>query len=91
MITLKCPSIHVWKVQSLSVKIIQASMRRLAGGKVEFGHIGQTFLDVTEATANVHYIGNAVQRKWGNEYILVTADGLQIEDSSGTQGGCFAL
>ena len=63
-------------------------MRRLASGKVEFAHIGQTFMDVTESSANVHYIGNAIQRKWGNDYILVTGDGLQIEDSCGTQGRC---
>ena len=30
----------------------------------------------------------AFARKWGNDYILVTGDGLQIEDSCGTQGRC---
>ena len=47
-----------------------------------------TFVDVTESTANTTYILNAVQRKWGAQYIIVTYDDLQIEDRSGTQGNC---
>ena len=74
------------KAQSTNVKIIQASMKRLANGKVEFLAQNQTFVDVTEATANLHYISSAVQRKWGQEYSLVTSDGLKLDDSSGTQG-----
>ena len=46
----------------------------------------QTFVDVTESTSNVNYVRNAVQKRWGEEYTLVTVDGLEIEDSSGTQG-----
>ena len=74
------------KMQTLNVKVIQASMKRLASGKCEFVHLGQTFVDITESTANVNYIKNVVQKRWGSNYILVTADGLEIEDSSGTQG-----
>lgn len=65
---------------------IQASMKRLSSGKCKFSHLGQTFVDVTKSTANVNYIRNVVQKRWGYNYILVTADGLEIEDSSGTQG-----
>ena len=43
-------------------------------------------MDVTEATANLHYVSSAVQRKWGQEYTLVTSDGLKVDDSSGTKG-----
>ena len=32
------------------------------------------------------YITSVVQRRCGSDYVLVTADGLVIEDSSGTQG-----
>ena len=47
----------------------------------------QTFVDVTEATmANVNYITAAVQHRWGPDHSLVTSDGLQLDDSSGTQG-----
>ena len=74
------------KTQSCNVKIIQASVRRLSNGKLEFSPQNQTFVDVTEATANLHYVSSAVQRKWGQEYTLVTSDGLKVDDSSGTKG-----
>ena len=74
------------KTQTLNVKVIQATMECLRGGKCEFAHLGQTFVDVTESTANVNYIRSVVQKRWGFEYVPVTADGLEIEDSFGTQG-----
>ena len=74
------------KAQSTNVKIVQASMKRLPNGKMEFMAQNQTFVDVTEVTANLHYVSSAIQRKWGPEYVLVTSDGLKLDDSSGTQG-----
>lgn len=74
------------KGQTLNLKVIQATLTRLSNGKVEFTHTGQTFIDLSEATANVHYIASVVQTKWGHDYVLVTTDGLRIEDGSGTQG-----
>ena len=74
------------KAQSTNVKIVQASMKRLPNGKMEFMAQNQTFVDVTETTANLHYVSSAIQRKWGPEYIIVTSDGLKLDDSSGTQG-----
>ena len=59
---------------------------KTGGRKTEFMPQAQTFVDVTESTANVNYITSTVQRKWGSQYVLVTSDGLQIEDGSGTQG-----
>ena len=47
---------------------------------------GQTYILVDVDTANVEYINCEVQRIWGPEYIIVTADGLPIEPSSGTEG-----
>ncbi len=74
------------KGQTINVKVIQATMKRLPNGKYEFAHIGQTFVDVTESTANTNYVRNVVQKKWGSQYTIVSADGLEIDDSSGTQG-----
>ena len=74
------------KAQSTNVKIVQASVKRLPTGKLEFFGQNQTFVDVTETTANLHYVSSAIQRKWGPEYVLVTTDGLKLDDSSGTQG-----
>ena len=42
------------KTQSSNVKIVQASMKHLASGKIEFIPQNQTFVDVTETTANLH-------------------------------------
>ena len=74
------------RVQTVNVKVVKATMKTAIGGKAEFTPQTQTFVDVTESTANVIYITTAVQRKWGSQYVLVTSDGLQIEDGSGTQG-----
>lgn len=74
------------KQSSTNVKIVQATMKRLSSGKVEFTSQNQTFVDVTEVTANVHYISSVVQRNWGSQFVLVTSDGLKLDDSSGTQG-----
>ena len=73
------------KTQSSSVKIIHASMKWLVNGKLDFVPHNQTFVDITEATANVNYITAAVQRRWGSDH-SVTSDSLQLDDSSGTQG-----
>ena len=71
---------------SVNVKLVQAVMSRQPSGKPNFNTLGQTFVDVTEATANVTYIKLVIQQKWGHNYTLVTADGLELEDCSGTQG-----
>lgn len=55
-------------------------------GKIELKGVGQTWVVLTEASANVHFITSEVQRKWGNKYILVTSDALPVEDSPATQG-----
>ena len=43
-------------------------------------------LDVCDSSANVAYITKAVQQRWGEQYVLVTADGLELEDCEATQG-----
>ena len=70
---------------SVSVKIVKASFS-FKNGKAEFQKLGRTFISVSEATANVIYISSVIRQKWGEDYVLVTSDGLQLEDSSGTQG-----
>ena len=63
------------------------SRRRCKGreGKPEFQLTSQTYMEVTKATANVEHILGIISW-WGPEYTLVTNDGLQIEDSTATQG-----
>ena len=70
----------------MNVKVVQAHVSKSATGKLEFHRLGQAFIDVNESTANVFHITDVIQNKWGDDYVLVTGDGLQVEDSSGTQG-----
>ena len=46
----------------------------------------QTYIDIGESTANLDYILTVVQRKWGGDIVIVTKNGLILEDSSATQG-----
>ena len=36
------------------------------------------------------YIKLVIQQKWGHDYTLATADGLELEDCQGTQGQDYA-
>lgn len=51
-----------------------------------FNQICHMYLDINESSANVTLIKAAIQRKWGHQYTLVTGDGVELEDSSGTEG-----
>ena len=42
-------------------------------------------MGAVETTVNVHYIRSAMQKRWGSDHVIVTADGLEIDDCSGTQ------
>ena len=45
-------------------------------------------LDLAESRANVEHVTKEVQQRWGPNYVIVTSDGLQLEDCEGTQGMC---
>lgn len=74
------------KKDEINVKVVKATMTKLPNGKVKFNTESQTFVKLTESTANVPFISNVIQSGWGEKYMLVSNDGLEIEDSSGTQG-----
>lgn len=69
-----------------NIKVVKARLKRLPSGRPDFTPLGQLFIDLTDNSANVDHVLAAVQRHWGVNQALVTADGLKIEDSSGTQG-----
>ena len=71
---------------SINLKILQAVIKKGTGTRPEFKPTHQEFVEITECTANVRYLTHVIKEKWGPEFILVTADGIVIEDSSGTQG-----
>ena len=74
------------KKDETNVKVVKATMVKLPNGKAKFTTESQTFVKLTESTANVPFISNAIQSIWGKKYKLVSNDGLEIQDSSGTQG-----
>ena len=61
-------------------------METFRSGKVEFTHEAQMHMDVSEPNANVVHITKEVQQGWGERYMIVTSDGLELEDCEGTQG-----
>ena len=65
---------------------MKANTNRLPNGKVEFERLEQAHISIDDRSANVHSINNAVQSKWGSDFVVVTGDGLEVDDSSGTQG-----
>ena len=76
--------------QSVSVKVIQANLSFTDSGKPNFEKLGQAFIEIREATANVAYVLSVVQAEFGANYTLVTNDGLELYNSAGTQG-IFAI
>ena len=73
------------ELATFNVKVVKSVLIK-CGSKVDFDKIEQIHISVTERSANVHTITSAVQRKWGPNYYVVGSDGLEIDDSSGTQG-----
>ncbi len=76
----------VGKEHTVSVKIVKAKMEYFHSGKVNFEQISQMHIDLSEKNANVSYVLEEVQKRWGEDYRLVTIDGLQLEDCDGNQG-----
>lgn len=76
------------KAGTLSLKILQAKVIKSAtsGGKPEFKKTGQIFTQLAEHTATVPHILSVANETWGPGHVLVTNDGLQILDCSGTRG-----
>ena len=74
--------------KSVSIKITKATMKKPASGskKPEFYATGQTYIELVDATANVEFVLGTIQKRWGNNFVLVTNDGLELEDVPATQG-----
>lgn len=83
--------------ETYRLRITKAVMTRTdcgAGGsnsksRPSFTKLKQDFFIIEESTANVPYILKVVRERWGQSYILVGNNGLEIEDSPGTQGKCY--
>ena len=69
-----------------ALKVIKAVPTQTRHKKIEFKEISQVHVDLEEDTASVEYVLRAVRNRWGPSYIIVTSDGLPIEECSSTKG-----
>ena len=54
--------------------------------KPDFFPQSQMHLDITNQTANLKYILEKIKVEWGEDYVIVTNNGIELEDSPATQG-----
>ena len=59
------PIFSTKKEVSVKVKVVQATLKKSPSGKMDFTHENQTYVTVTEGTANLDYVSQAIQQKWG--------------------------
>lgn len=76
--------------QTFNIKIVQASFA-MVSGKINLTKQEQMYIPLQETNANVPYVTNIMQQNWGFEYVLITADGLKLQDSPGTRGTMIKL
>ena len=55
------PIFSTKKELSVKVKVVQATLKKSPSGKMEFTSENQTYVTVTEGTANVDYVSQAIQ------------------------------
>lgn len=71
-----------------TLKIVVANITQFDGDKPLFEKRDQVFVSITETSANQPSILAAVQEQLGNDFVIVSADGFEVKESSGTQGMC---
>ena len=67
------------RTPSFNLKVVKGKMHR-NGRKIEFQPVHQIFIKLVDSTANVEHILAIIRRRWGPDHILVTQDGLPLED-----------
>lgn len=71
-------------------KIIHAEMtQKNEKGPPSFQELGQTYMNISEDTANVSYVLSKARDSFNDPSLeLVTSNGLKIMDNEGTKGHC---
>ena len=64
---------------------MRADKKDIGGGKVEFVPHESTYVSLKSSTANVRYIEEHIKKTWGDDYILVSKEGVPICDTTATQ------
>ena len=72
--------------RNCTIKVVQAEKNITPTGKLEFISIDKMYIDLTPSIANIDYVQSEVQSNWGEEYVVVSNDGLKISDSAATRG-----
>lgn len=69
------------------LKIVKAKMAKpKAKGKITVEVLDQSFLEITEKEANVAVVSKHITENWGSNWILVSAEGIEISDCPATRG-----
>lgn len=71
---------------SLPIKIVQVQIERVENHTPLYTRHGQLFVNITDSSANLTHVLTAVCEEFSNNNATTTADGLEVRDSSGTQG-----
>ena len=74
------------RLPTFSIKIVKANIVNAFRRKPEFVSISQTFVELTESTANLTYVLGVIHKRWGQQYTLVTNDAIELTDDSSTLG-----
>ena len=70
-----------------TLRVNKASVEgRGRNGRLNLVATDELFVEITEATANVHHVNVAINRQLGDGHVVVTSGGYEVKDSSATQG-----
>lgn len=74
--------------KAFQIKVIRATISIFGpGGRPVFHkHRESLIISMRKTNCNIRHVLSETQKEWGSKYVVVTTDGLEIRDSSGTQG-----
>ena len=78
-------SVVAHKKVTINVKVVKAKISR-KGKSIGFEAISQMYIGMTEQNANINYVTEEVRKHWGEEFTIVSNDGIEIADTATTQG-----
>ena len=88
---INCKGNFSGKSLSTTVKVFRAIMSTTSSGKVEFKSVDVTYVEITPSNCNIEHVQSHIQSRWGEEYVVVSNDGLPIGDCPATRGSELVL
>jgi hypothetical protein len=74
--------------KSTVLEITKACMS-IHGKKREFGDGVEAYISIDPSKSNVNYVSSQIKEIWGDDYVLVTADGHEVADCEATRCKCY--